>query len=122
MSAEVTLDVRVKDPVCGMDVDPTNTAHYHEHMGETHYFCSAECATKFVGDPEHYLLPPDERPAPIVAPGTQYTCPMHPEVIRDGPDACPICGMALEPMSVSLDDGPTRSSLISRGASGLALS
>ncbi len=106
MSAEVTLDARVQDPVCGMDVDPTNTAHYLEHVGETYYFCSAGCAAKFVGDPEHYLLPPDERPAPIVAPGTQYTCPMHPEIIRDEPGSCPICGMALEPMGVSLDDGP----------------
>ncbi len=96
----------MQDPVCGMDVDPTNTAHYLEHVGETYYFCSAGCAAKFVGDPEHYLLPPDERPAPIVAPGTQYTCPMHPEIIRDEPGSCPICGMALEPMGVSLDDGP----------------
>tara|TARA_R110002110_G_scaffold85816_6_gene223972 strand:- start:10614 stop:12935 length:2322 start_codon:yes stop_codon:yes gene_type:complete len=106
MSADVTLETRVKDPVCGMDVDPANTAHYLEHVGETHYFCSAGCAAKFIGDPEYYLLPPDERPAQVVAPGTQYTCPMHPEIIRDEPASCPICGMALEPMGVSLDDGP----------------
>jgi len=106
MSAVVTSETLVKDPVCGMDVDPADTAHYLEHLGETHYFCSAGCAAKFIGDPEYYLLPPDERPAQVVTAGTQYTCPMHPEIIRDEPASCPICGMALEPMGVSLDDGP----------------
>ncbi|MEP4378486.1 MAG: heavy metal translocating P-type ATPase [Alphaproteobacteria bacterium] len=106
MNETMTMNVTVNDPVCGMDVDPSTTAHHHEHAGETYHFCSAGCATKFVGDPEYYLLPPDERPAPIVVPGAQYTCPMHPEIIRDEPGSCPICGMALEPMSVSLDDAP----------------
>ncbi len=96
----------VKDPVCGMDVDPATSAHQYEHVGERFHFCSAGCATKFSGDPEYYMLPPDKRPAPEVAAGTQYTCPMHPEVVRDGPDACPLCGMALEPMQITADKPP----------------
>ena len=38
----------------------------------------------------------------------EYTCPMHPEVRQMGPGACPICGMALEPVQASLDDQPNR--------------
>lgn len=106
MSAVETSDTLVKDPVCSMDVDPAATAHRHAHAGEEYFFCSAGCATKFAGDPEYYLLPPDERPKQVVAPGTQYTCPMHPEIVRDAPGSCPICGMALETMGVSQDDGP----------------
>lgn len=106
MSKTLAMDVTVKDPVCGMDVDPSTTSHEYEHAGESYYFCSAGCAGKFEGDPEYYLLPPDERPASDVAPGTQYTCPMHPEIIRDGPDACPLCGMALEPMQITAEKPP----------------
>ena len=96
----------VKDPVCGMDVDPAATAHRHAYAGENHFFCSAGCATKFAGDPEYYLLPPEDRPVPDVAAGTQYTCPMHPEIIRDGPDSCPLCGMALDPMQITAEKPP----------------
>ena len=96
----------VKDPVCGMDVNPATTAHHHDHAGQSYYFCSAGCAAKFAGDPAFYLLPPDERPVPVAAPGTQYTCPMHPEIVRDGPDSCPLCGMGLEPMSVTAEKAP----------------
>ena len=96
----------VKDPVCGMDVDPSTSKHQHVHDGQTFHFCSAGCATKFSGDPAYYLLPPEDRPAPDVAPGTQYTCPMHPEVVRDGPDSCPLCGMALEPMQITAEKPP----------------
>ena len=92
-----------EDPVCGMDVDTNNAPHHHEHDGETFYFCSAGCASKFAGDPLYYLLMPDQRPAPVARPGSQYTCPMHPEVVRDGPDSCPLCGMALEPMEVTAE-------------------
>ncbi len=100
------MNTTVKDPVCGMDVDPATTAHHHEHAGEVFHFCSPGCAMKFAGDPDYYLLPPDERPAPKVAAGTQYTCPMHPEIIREGPDACPLCGMALEPMQITAEKPP----------------
>jgi Cu+-exporting ATPase len=94
-----------KDPVCGMDVDPAATAHHAEHAGVEHHFCSAGCRAKFVADPERYL---DDRPRPAqqASPGTMWTCPMHPEIRRDGPGTCPICGMALEPEEPSLDDAP----------------
>ncbi len=92
------------DPVCGMTVDPATSKHHHEHHGETFHFCSDGCRTKFAADPAKYLEkkePPPEMPA-----GTIYTCPMHPEVRQEGPGTCPICGMALEPDVVSLDDAP----------------
>lgn len=42
--------------------------------------------------------------ATALATRTQYTCPMHPEIVRDEPGECPICGMALEPMTVTLEE------------------
>jgi P-type Cu+ transporter len=74
-----TVDVHtVKDPVCGMDVDPHKTQHRHEHAGRTYYFCSAGCRTKFAADPDRYLG--DTPPARPVSQNAIYTCPMHPEV------------------------------------------
>jgi len=96
----------LKDPVCGMSVDPHTAEHRSEHSGKTWYFCSSGCQSKFEGDPEKYLSEKSE-PAEPVAPGTMYTCPMHPEIRQQGPGDCPICGMALEPEEVSLDDGPS---------------
>lgn len=94
----------VKDPVCGMDVDPAKTAHHADHAGRTWHFCSAGCAIKFRADPERYLTPQ----APAEAPeGAVWTCPMHPEVRQDHPGPCPICGMALEPQTVTADSGPS---------------
>jgi len=95
----------IRDPVCGMVVDPKAGKPSMEHSGHTYHFCSAGCRGKFEADPERYL---GERPAPEPMPkGTQYTCPMHPEIVRDAPGACPICGMALEPMGVPTgDEGP----------------
>ncbi len=95
----------VKDPVCGMTVDPAKTAHHAEHGGKTWHFCSAGCRAKFVADPERYLGPPAP---PADAPeGTIWTCPMHPEIRQDHPGVCPICGMALEPATVTADSGPS---------------
>ena len=91
----------VKDPVCGMTVDPEATPHSHEHDGERYYFCGVPCLERFRADPAGFLNPVD--PAPV---GAQYTCPMHPEIVQDGPGDCPICGMALEPMGVSLEEAP----------------
>jgi len=92
----------VKDPVCGMTVDPHTAKHRAEHAGHTYYFCAARCREKFVADPSAYL---DGRAAPPPAvPGAIYTCPMHPEVQQVGPGDCPKCGMALEPMMPSLDE------------------
>jgi Cu+-exporting ATPase len=94
-----------RDPVCGMTVDPATAKHRHDHGGQTYYFCSAGCRTKFAADPAKYL--DKDRPAATSAPaGTVYTCPMHPEVRQIGPGSCPICGMALEPEIATADTGP----------------
>ncbi len=96
----------VKDPVCGMQVDPHATAHHAEYDGDTYSFCCARCRDRFVADPKRFLAPqatPSTDPAP---PGAIYTCPMDPEVRQTGPGACPICGMALEPLLVSQETGP----------------
>ncbi|MGR3452604.1 heavy metal translocating P-type ATPase [Pseudooceanicola sp.] len=92
------------DPVCGMSVERATAAHMSKHEGQRVYFCSAGCQQKFEAAPATYL---GDLPAPEAMPkGTQYTCPMHPEIVRDGPGDCPICGMALEPMMPSADSGP----------------
>ncbi len=99
----------MKDPVCGMTVDPANATATVEHQG-TRYFCSQGCAAKFRTDPQKYLAP-----KPPAAPPTQptraeqlaeYICPMDPEVHKMGPGACPKCGMALEPATMTAQ--PTR--------------
>jgi Cu+-exporting ATPase len=95
----------VKDPVCGMMVDPHTAKHRHVHSGLPYYFCSGRCREKFVADPAKYLDPAARAAEPVPA-GTIYTCPMHPEIRQVGPGACPICGMALEPELVTADAGP----------------
>ena len=95
----------VIDPVCGMDVDPATTTHVATHDGVHHYFCSAACLTKFKADPSRYMSDAP-RPAEPVPDGAIWTCPMHPEIVKDGPGDCPICGMALEPMMPTADAGP----------------
>lgn len=91
------------DPVCGMSVGG-DSAHQLEHAGHVHRFCSATCRTKFMAEPARYLKPVSVRaPAPAQV-SDRYTCPMHPQIVRDAPGSCPICGMALEPMLPSLDD------------------
>jgi P-type Cu+ transporter len=97
-------DATVRDPVCGMVVDPANSKHRFDYRGETFHFCTAGCKTKFATDPKAYL---EKQPAKAaVAEGAIYTCPMHPEIRQVGPGSCPICGMALEPDVVSLDTPP----------------
>jgi len=91
---------RVKDPVCGMTVDPHTVKYHAEHAGQAYYFCAMGCRDKFIAAPARYL---GERVPEPVIPGALYTCPMHPEVQQVGPGACPKCGMALEPMLPSLD-------------------
>ncbi|QYM72697.1 heavy metal translocating P-type ATPase [Pseudochrobactrum sp. Wa41.01b-1] len=95
---------RVKDPVCGMMVDPAAGKPHMTYKGHEYHFCSDSCHGKFKADPEKYLIA-QSAAAPAIK-GAQYTCPMHPEIIRDEPGSCPICGMALEPVMPSLDDGP----------------
>ncbi len=91
------------DPVCNMTVHPSNAAGSHEYKSETYYFCSAGCETKFKSDPEKYLNPQEPQDQPL---DVEYTCPMHPEIVQIGPGSCPMCGMALEPKEISLNDGP----------------
>jgi len=57
--------------------------------------------------PHHHAHVGKEAPAPA-APDAVYTCPMHPEVRQAGPGACPICGMALEPLLVTAEAQPKR--------------
>ena len=90
-----------KDPVCGMAVDPATSQHRFEHAGETYYFCCAGCRGKFAADPEGHLRGTAKAPR-AAAEGVPHTCPMHPDVVTDGPADCPDCGMALEPMTVQL--------------------
>ncbi len=100
------------DPVCGMRVDPSNSLH-ETYQGRAFWFCNPRCAEKFRADPQKYLLP---QPAgcchatshgipggPSTATGI-HTCPMHPEVRQEGPGSCPLCGMALEPTAISLQE------------------
>ncbi|QIG97503.1 MULTISPECIES: heavy metal translocating P-type ATPase [unclassified Bradyrhizobium] len=92
------------DPVCGMKVNPATAKQRFSYKGEEYLFCSGRCRERFEAEPEKFLKPREpEPPAPA---GTIYTCPMHPEVRQVGPGSCPICGMALEPEQISLDDGP----------------
>ena len=108
-------DTTVRDPVCGMPVDPESPAATVQHDGHTHYFCSLNCAKKFRADPEKYLRPTEPQPhgahchhshpEPETArvsvatgsPAARYTCPMHPEVVSDKPGKCPKCEMDLVP-------------------------
>ncbi len=95
----------VKDPVCGMNVDPDAGKPHLVHEGTTYHFCSDNCFDKFKADPAKYRDgPPKAEPAPE---GTIYTCPMHPEIEQVGPGDCPLCGMALEPKGVPTgEEGP----------------
>src|ERR1035437_8542964 len=114
------------DPVCGMQVDEKKAAGSSVFEGSNYYFCSAGCKKKFEANPSAYIgtpppagdtkrpehahpqaqttpeSPGSVRAKPAVAgavpPGTAYTCPMHPEIVRDAPGDCPICGMALVPI------------------------
>ena len=97
-------NAKVRDPVCGMTVDPATSRHRFDYRGETFHFCSAGCRTKFAADPQKYL--DTSRPKAAVPEGTIYTCPMHPQIRQVGPGNCPICGMALEPEVASLDTSP----------------
>ena len=124
---------RAIDPVCGMAVDPESAAGRSDFEGTTYHFCSVSCKRRFDAEPSRYLNPDgsprgrdgheeeaDQAPAP---PGTPYTCPMHPEVVREGPGSCPICGMALEPTTPSAGDeaNPELAEMSRRFWIGLAL-
>jgi P-type Cu+ transporter len=98
------------DPVCGMTVNKSAPAGTVEFNGQTYFFCSTHCVEKFRADPQRYLTPTvqsltrigiqrDNKPTESAA--CEYTCPMHPQIVRDRPGSCPICGMALEARAIS---------------------
>jgi len=85
------------DPVCGMTVEPAEAAGQFDFQGRTYWFCSKHCLAKFKSDPGAYAGKEAKEITAPVASGTQYTCPMHPEIVQAGPGSCPKCGMALVP-------------------------
>ena len=96
------------DPVCGMTVQPSTAAGSSECQGRTYYFCATSCLAKFRADPIYHLTPAGQRvpramPVPIGG-AVEYICPMDSEVLETKPGACRICGMALEPKAVSLEE------------------
>src|SRR5258706_15749896 len=104
-TATTATATTTRDPVCGMAVNPQTAKHTTQHDGQSYWFCCAGCRQKFEADPRQYL----ERSTAAAAPPDHHglwTCPMDPEVVRDHPDSCPICGMALEPMVPSAADAP----------------
>jgi P-type Cu+ transporter len=124
----------VVDPVCGMTIDPADAVGHIDYQGQTYFFCAESCLQRFKADPARYVesgQPPVEsallvargthspdfqqpsspRTSPIPTPdsripvgSTKWTCPMHPEIVRDAPGACPICGMALEPLTITAEE------------------
>ena len=95
----------VRDPVCGMAVDPADAkGGSATHGGQAYHFCSSGCRAKFEADPERYLQPETTSAAAPAPEGAIYTCPMHPQIRQAGPGTCPLCGMALEPEMPGLED------------------
>jgi len=92
------------DPVCGMDVQPGPQTPTHAYGGSDYHFCSARCHDRFAADPYFYLSGNAAKSMDAAPADTRFTCPMHPEIVQDGPGACPICGMALEPMGGVSDE------------------
>lgn len=92
------MTTAVKDPVCGMNVNPETAKGRSDYKGTSFFFCSTKCKAKFDQNPEQYVKP--AKNASKAQEGIEYTCPMHPEIRQIGPGSCPICGMALEPVTV----------------------
>lgn len=98
----------VKDPLCGMSVDPATAEHHADYGGTIYYFCSETCHAKFEANPAAYVAEAVVVAAPAPpAEGTIYTCPMHPQIRQPGPGNCPICGMTLEPEVATVETGPS---------------
>jgi Cu+-exporting ATPase len=101
---ELLMSGKVVDPVCGMQVDPANSAGSFQYKGATYHFCGLRCLERFKNDPDSFVtlaLPKTaaakgSAPLPVVAGAPLYTCPMHPEIRQNHPGSCPKCGMALE--------------------------
>ena len=103
------------DPVCGMTVDPLGL-HKHEYEGAVYHFCSERCLARFEVDPAPFVTEKDgQRENAVAESGGRWTCPMHPEVMRDEPGACPICGMALESLEIGEhDENPELADMLHR--------
>ena len=114
-----STDAVARDPVCGMKVTIASAVHHTTHEGQDYYFCGARCRVRFIAEPASFLQPAVPagsccgHDAAVGAPksahaaaGAQWTCPMHPEILQADPGSCPLCGMALEPTSVSIDEPP----------------
>src|SRR5687767_622800 len=102
-SQEQLVEQEVVDPVCGMTIIPADAVGHLEHRGQTYYFCSESCLDQFKANPTQFLDGTRRQEMPPAADAeAEYTCPMHPEIRQKGPGNCPICGMALEPVSVTL--------------------
>jgi Cu+-exporting ATPase len=116
------IEGKVHDPVCGMWIDPATAAGRSQYQGVTYYFCSPTCKERFDREPERFLAPRPAAAAPIE--GATYFCPMHPQVVSDHPGSCPLCGMALEPRTVTAEEGlnPELVDMIRRFWIGVALS
>jgi Cu+-exporting ATPase len=118
----------VHDPVCGMTVDPARAKHRAEYAGHSYFFCSAKCREKFDAGPAHYAPSPRGGASGAAtftkAGDVLWTCPMHPQIVRNGPGNCPICGMALEPMTPTAGDtaNPELRDMTRRFWAGVALS
>jgi P-type Cu+ transporter len=92
------------DPVCGMTVEPAKAAGKLDYSGTSYFFCSKHCLHSFQSDPEKFLLSPkrektEEKETQEPQGKAKYTCPMHPQIVRDAPGSCPLCGMALVPIA-----------------------
>ncbi|MCG3111809.1 MAG: heavy metal translocating P-type ATPase [Candidatus Manganitrophus sp. SB1] len=106
MSSEAQGEKKKKtftDPICLMEITPEESVGTFDYQGETYYFCSQFCLDRFRESPARFLegAPPASEPSPPPPPGTEYICPMDPEVRQLGPGACPKCGMALEPAVIA---------------------
>ena len=101
-----TTGQEVVDPVCGMTISPADSVGEVVHRGQTYYFCNESCLERFKEHPEAFVGAGAGRGVTVADPDAEYTCPMHPEIRQIGPGSCPICGMALEPVNISLEDWP----------------
>src|SRR5260221_4591320 len=91
------------DPVCGMSVDRATARHRTEHAGKEYFFCGRRCLERFTAEPGRFV-DAAKSAGPVASGMAEWTCPMHPEIVRDGPGSCPICGMALEPVVPTAED------------------
>ena len=125
--AEDSVRSEVVDPVCGMRIAPEDAVGSHVHGGMTYHFCSTKCLEDFRANPTQFLRPVGAHAAPSSTAGRRddadYICPMHPEIVRNEPGSCPICGMALEPRVVTREEkaNPELTDMTRRFWVGLAL-